>query len=151
MDILSYLMGKQSAGGGGGGGTTFGVPVSLCLCEIVGGEPDISNAQAFGFNAYANYDDEDGVVKSAASNSTYNNIAEFAPGMFVEMEPGSSISSSGYSVSMYTYSNTSQELVEIPDSVNAEDMGGVYTNINFTVPTVTDRDDEIVIIGITAN
>ena len=141
---------QQTSGGGGGGGD-FGLPVNVALCEIVDGEPDIDNAQAFLVSIYAKKDDDEYIVGDAYSGSDAGNFMPISQGLSVAVESVTPVSASGYSVSLYIYNYDTSTLTEIPDAINTGEVGGYYTSFMFTIPEVSDTENECVVVGLTAN
>lgn len=143
MDILSYLMGKQSAGGGGGGGS-FGNPVPYMLCPFVSGQPDFDNLEGTSLYLFASAADfaagkilAGDLITNPSDEGTY-----LASGIFVVVTPTTTISSYD---TIGLYDVTEGDVTEIPDALTIEESGGVVEYFTFIVPELAEG--HYVVIG----
>ena len=130
--------------GGGGGGVSFGNPVPYMLCPFVSGQPDFDNMESTCLVLFASAADfaamkvlAGDLVTEPGDEGTY-----LASGMFVVVNPTTTISSSG---TIGLYDVTEGDVTEIPDALTIEESGGVVEYFTFTVPELAEG--HYVVIG----
>lgn len=139
MDILSYLMGKQSAGGGGGG-ITVGDVASVFICTIVQGVPDPSTMLIY------NYEASYGTTLLTAGEG--GSRADLAAGLNVKLTEFSYTIPNDPGIALYDFDTQDMTLTEIPDALTIEEYEGNVAAFGFVMPELPNVINHFAIIGI---